>query len=211
MNYSIFTYRNVLMLITLFSLSFFVACNDDEEPEKKDNGEEKVWEPYQVKANTSFQYKYEKKENDELVSEGTFNINVGDPEVKISGTIDGNPLNLEESGSDDVTENFKDAIAATPALLLYNPIWEEGFMDQELEVGYSWSYPFGGLYYEFEVTGTDSYAGYEGYLIEIIYDDGSGNTERRYACINENLPLSLMTRFIDNPEEYYLELISYEE
>lgn len=215
MKLSIFTYRNVFMLITIFSLSLLFACGDDEEePEKIDNGEEEVWKPYQVKANTSFQYNYEKKEGGELVSQGTININVGDPEVKITGTIDGNPLNLEESGSDDVTENFKDAIEATPAQLLYNPTWEEAFMDQELEVGSSWSYPFGGLYYEFKVTETKNYAGYEGYVVEMTYENESGNIDRWEACINKNLPLSLMTRFIDDknvPEEYYLELISYEE
>lgn len=121
---------------------------------------------------------------------------------------------MEESGSDDVTENFKDAIESTPAQLLYNPTWKEAFMDQELEVGSSWSYPFGGLYYEFEVTGTDNYAGYEGYLVEMFYNDGSGNTVTRNACINENIPLSLMTHYSENGstyEEYYFELISYEE
>lgn len=199
----------------IFNLSLLFDCSeDDEEPEKIDNGEEEVWKPYQVKPNTSFQYEYEKKESDELVSSGIININVGNPEVVITGTIDGQDLNIEKNNSDNVTENFEDAIELTPAQLLYNPTWEEAFMDQDLEVGNSWLYPFGDVYYEFEVTGTDTYAGYEGYLVEIIYDDGFGNTDRRNACINENIPLSLMTRYIDNissPEEYYFELISYEE
>ncbi|MCF8359275.1 MAG: hypothetical protein K9H26_10980 [Prolixibacteraceae bacterium] len=215
MKYSVLTYRNILMLMTLLSLSLFVACKpDDDGPDNTGNDEEAVWEPFQVKANTSYQYDYEKSENDELVSQGTINIIVGDPEVVITGTIDGNPLNFEESGSDDVTENFKDAIEATPAQLLYNPTWEEAFMDHELEVGYSWSYPFGGLYYDFEVKGTADYLGFEGYLVEMIYVDQSGKTDSWNSCINQNIPLALMTRVVydlDNPEEYYMEITSYED
>lgn len=215
MKYSIFTDRNVLVFITLFSFSFFFACSDDhDEPEEVENGEEEIWEPYHVKPNTAYRYEYEKKEDDELISEGTINIDVGDPEVEITGTIDGQDLNLKKSDSDDVTENFVDALRMTPAAMLYNPYWETAFMDHELEVGNSWSYPFGDEYYEFEVKGTDEYAGHEGYLVEIIYVDGSGKTDSWNACINENIPLALMTQIIydhDNPEEYYFELISYEE
>ncbi len=212
MKYSVFTFRNVLMFITLFSFSFFVACSDDDL--EVENGEDAVWEPYQVKSNTSFRYDYDERDNDEVISEGTINIIVGDPEVEITGTIDGQDLYLKENDSDDVTENFVDAIKMTPAGFLYNPFWESAFMGQDLEVGSKWSYPFGGISYEFEVTGTAEYSGYEGYLVELIYVNESGKTDSWHSCINEDIPLALMTHVIldhDNPEEYYMELTNYEE
>jgi hypothetical protein len=61
------------------------------------------------------------------------------------------------------------------------------------------------------VTGTDTYAGYEGYILETIYQS-DGETVTVTSCVNPDLPVALMVRMEEEGgDRYHVELISYEE
>lgn len=205
----------VLLILAFFAFTALTACEDENDTtdDAEENGnQEKVWEPYQVKANTSFDYKFVQKENDDTVSSGNVVIDIGDPVVTISGEIDGQELSYTGESSSDVQENFESAMNFSPhAAMLYEPFWASAFTEQEIEIGNNWSYSAEGKSITFEVTQTDNYAGLEGKVVEIELDDGSGDTQSWTACVNPDVPLALMTRIIDGEEEYYLELTNYEE
>jgi len=194
--------------MAIFSLSFFIACEDDDTDENDENQTE-TWEPYQVEPNTVFEYDYEKKENDTLCATGDFRIEVGDPKVTITGTIDGQDFEVIRDDSDDPVENFENALTSHPyTSVLYYNVWPSEFDPEEVEVGDSWSYSYGGESLSFNVTGKDTYAGHEGYVVKMEYEDES-KTKSWEACVNKNIPLALMTRIIDDKEEWYFELTNY--
>ncbi|MFO8233888.1 MAG: hypothetical protein R6U04_00590 [Bacteroidales bacterium] len=209
MNHSNFKHpASIILIMAVFALSFFYACEEDDTTE---NNETETWEPYQVKPNTAFEYDFEKYENDTLSSSGNFRIEVGDPEVTITGTIDGEEFEVIQNDSDDPEENFKDALLSYPYTgALYHNAWPSEFDPEEVEVGDSWSYTYGGETLSFNVTGKETYAGYEGYVVKMEYQDES-ITQSWEACVNKNIPLALMSRIIDNEEEWSFELTNYEE
>ncbi|WP_016775578.1 hypothetical protein [Anaerophaga thermohalophila] len=96
---------------------------------------------------------------------------------------------------------------------LYQPLWMGAFTNQEIKTGASWSYEADGNTLSFVVTGTDEYAGYEGYVIEATFqgDDFEGTAEWE-TCINFDLPLPLMTDVTTGEgETFYIELTGYTE
>jgi len=201
---------SIILIMAIFALSFFLACEDDD---TSDNDEEttETWEPYQVKSNTAFEYDYEKYENDTLSASGDFRIEVGDPKVTITGTIDDHDYEVIQDDSDDPVENFENALRSYPFTgALYHDVWPSDFDPEEVEVGDSWSYGYGGESLSFNVTGKDTYAGYEGYVVKMEYKDESF-TQSWEACVNKNVPLALMSRIIDNEIRWYFELTYYEE
>lgn len=211
MNYSNFKHpKNMILVMAVFTLSFLMACEEDDTVENDENQTE-AWEPYQVEANTTFEYDYEKYENDSRVDSGEFKIEVGDPRVRITGNINGVEFEVIENDSNDPVENFEDAIVSYPYTgALYHDAWPSEFDPEEVEVGDSWSYTYGGETLSFNVTGKETYAGYEGYVVKMEYQDES-ITRSWEACVNKNIPLALMSRIIDNEEEWYFELTNYEE
>jgi len=212
MNHQNPKYSLLLIAVAIFALVIFSSC-EDEDNGNSQNEETEVWEPYDFSPNTSFEYDYEFFDASlDETSSGTLLIEVGDPEVTISGTIDGEDFNVTENTSSSIEDNFMGAVSKTPiALVLYQPYWSGAFSDQELEVGASWSYSYGGSSISFEVTGTDTYAGYEGYTIETIYQS-DGETVTVSSCVNPDLPVALMVNFEEGGgDTYRVELTSYEE
>ena len=205
-------YYAMLIAMAIFTLVMFSSC-EDEENGNSDNGETEVWEPYDFTANTSFEYDYEYTDvSSEEVTTGTMLIEIGDPEVTISGTIDGQDINITENISSDLEDNFISAVSKTPlAPVLYQPYWTGGFSQQELRVGASWSYSYGGSSISFEVTGKDTYAGYEGFTIETIIQD-DGETITMNTCVNPDLPVALMVSVEEaGGDTYWVEMTNYED
>lgn len=210
MKYSNNKFSVLLIIWALFAFISLPACEDDED-ETNDKENPETWEPYDLKAGTSYDYEFEFQENDEVASEGTVNIEVGNPEVTITTTIDGNEMEQMYDSSDEISENFIAGISQTPlAGLLYQPVWTSAFTGQDLETGASWSFSSndGSIY--FEVTGKDNFAGIEGYVIEAEFTDNSETTATWETCISHDLPLPLMTWVSDESGDIYLlELTSY--
>jgi hypothetical protein len=203
-------YYLVYMAMAVIALVVLSSCEDEGNGDSE-NGETEVWEPYNFSPNTSFEYDYEYNDvSQEETSSGTLLIEIGDPEVTISGTIDGEPFSVTENTSSDIEDNFFAAVSKTPiALVLYQPYWSGAFSGQDLEVGASWSYSYGGTSMSYEVTGTDTYAGYEGYTIETIYQS-DGETITVTTCVNPGLPVALMVNFEEaGGDTYRVELTNY--
>lgn len=211
MNYLNLKPPSIILIMAVFALSFFIACEEDDDTDENDENQTEAWEPYQVKPNTSYDYDYEKSENDSVVSEGKFTIEVGDPEVTITGTIDGETLEISRNTSDEPEENFEEVITSNPYTgVLYHTAWPSEFDPEEVEVGDSTSYTYGGETLSFIVSPKETYADYEGYVVKMEYQDES-ISQSWEVCVNKNVPLTLMTRIIDNEEEWYFELTNYEE
>ncbi len=198
--------------MAIMALVMFSSC-EDEDNGGSQNDETEVWEPFEFTPNTSFEYDYEYVDvSQEETTTGSLLIEVGDPEVTVSGTIDGEDFNVTENTSSNLEDNFIAAITKTPiAIVLYQPYWAGAFSQQELEVGASWSYSYGGASMSFEVTGTDTYAGYEGFTIETVYQ-AEGETITVNTCVHPDLPVALMVNMEEaGGDTYRVELTSYEE
>ena len=206
--------KTALLLLGWAVIAFvsFTGCEDSENGENDENGESQIWEPYELKAGTSYDYDFEFLENDEITSAGSVNIEAGDPEVTITTTIDGEEITQVYNTSDDLDDNFITGISQTPlAGFLYQPIWLGAFTGQDIETGATWSYSSNEGSVQFEVTGKDTYAGIEGHVIEAVFTDGNSTTTWE-TCISYDLPLPLMTWVTDdNNNEYIIELTSYSE
>jgi len=213
MKYSNNKYSLLLIAWAVFTFILLPACEDDNDESDDNNGNPEAWEPYDLKAGTSYDYEFEFLEDNEVSSEGTVNIEVGNPEVTITTTIDDNEMEQVYDSSDEISQNFITGIGQTPlAGFLYQPLWTGAFSGQELKTGANWSFSSneGSIY--FEVTGKDSYAGIEGYVIEAEFTDGSETTATWKTCISYDLPLPLMTWVSDEiGDEYLIELTSYNE
>jgi len=210
MNHQNPKYSLLLIAVAIFALVMFSSCEDEENGDPE-NAETEVWEPFEFTPNTSFEYDYEYNDvSQEETSSGTLLIEIGDPEVTISGTIDGEDFSVTENTSSELEDNFFAAVGKTPiAGVLYQPYWSGAFSEQELEVGASWSFSYGGTSMSYEVTGTDSYAGYEGYTIEAIYQ-ADGETITITTCVNPELPVALMVNFEEGGgDTYRVELTNY--
>ncbi len=213
-------YQNIkflrfFMLLALGGMLFFTSCEEDDETNENgdDNTNGEVWEPYQVKANTSYSYDFERKENEQVVSTGSVQIDIGDPEVEVTGTVNDDNFNFTNNASTNVEENFAAAVLQTPiGGIVYQPHWSSAFMNQEIEVGASWSFSYDDNSVSFEVTGTDSYAGIEGFIIETIVEEESEGTIIWETCVSPDVPLALMTNvnYGDGMEDTF-ELTNYSE
>lgn len=205
-------YSLVLIVLAIFTLVMFSSCEDEDNGGSQDD-ETEVWEPFDFSPNTSFEYDYEFFDASlEETSSGTLLIELGDPEVTISGTIDGEDFNVTENNSSNLEDNFIAAVSKTPiGLVLYQPYWAGAFSGQELRVGTSWSYSYGGASMSFEVTGKDQYAGYEGFVTETVYQ-AEGESITTTSCVHPDLPVALMVNIEDSGgDTYRVELTSYEE
>src|SRR6056297_1543829 len=152
-------YQNLKFPLTFIALAILVlvmcsSCEDENNGDSQ-NDETEVWEPYAFTPNTSFEYDYEYTDASlKQTSSGTFLIEVGDPEVTISGTLDDEEFSVTENTSSDVSENFISAVSKTPlAMVLYQSYWTGAFSGLELKVGASWSFSYGGSSMSYEVTG----------------------------------------------------------
>ncbi len=210
-----YNYKNIQDPVFLFAFIFFAiallpACDDDNGDD--DNGEEKIWKPYEVKANTAYEYDFEQRQNNEVISSGSARIDIEDPEVIITGTIDNEDFSVTSNTYDDVNDNFISAISMTPlGPFLYQPILLGAFTNQNIKIGNTWSYTYEGNTISFSVTGEDEYAGYTGYVIETTYQDEE-ETIVWNSVVNPDIPLPLMTHIeYDNGLEYYIEITSFED
>ena len=205
-------YSLVIIAMAIFAMVMFSSC-EDESNDDPENDDTEVWEPFEFTPNTSFEYDYEYNDvSQEETSTGTFLIELGDPEVTISGTIDGEDFSVTENTSSDLADNFLSAVIKTPiAVVLYQPYWSGAFSGQELRVGASWSFSYGGASMSYEVTGKDTYAGYEGFTIVNIYEDDE-ETVTITTCVHPDLPIALMVNFEEEGgDTYRVELTNYEE
>ncbi|MFW5754300.1 MAG: hypothetical protein ACOCV9_05805 [Marinilabiliaceae bacterium] len=211
MKYSKNKYSVLMIAWALIVSVSFSACEDENDETTEDDNNAETWESYDLKAGTSYDYEFEFTEDNEVTSEGTVTIEVEDPEVTITTTIDGDETEQTYDSSDEISQNFISGIEESPVdEFLYQPMWTGAFSDQELETGANWSFSAddGSIY--FEVTGTDSYADIEGYVIEAEFTDGSETTAMWETCITHDLPLPLMTWVSDEEGDHYLiELTSY--
>lgn len=212
MKYQNLKYPLTFIVLAIFALVMFSSC-EEEDNNDPENDETEVWEPYAFTPNTSFEYDYEYNDvSQEETSTGTFLIELGDPEVTISGTLDGEDFSVSENTSSDLSENFISAVSKTPlAMVLYQSYWTGAFSGQELEVGASWSFSYAGASMSYEVTGTDSYAGYEGYTIETNYQS-DGEEVTINSCIHPDLPVALMVNMEEGGgDTYRVEMTNYED
>lgn len=198
------------MLFIFFAFVLLPACDDDDD-DNNINGEEEIWEPYEVEANTAYEYDFQQQEDNMTITSGSARIDIGDPEVEISGTIGDENFSASSNTSDDVTDNFISAVSMTPlGLFMYQPFLIGAFTNQDIEIGQSWNYQQNGNSISFSVTGEEEYAGYMGYVIETTYQDDE-ETIVWNSAVNPDIPLPLMTQIIyPDGREYYIEITSYE-
>lgn len=207
-------YQILGMAMAVFVMIFLPSCDDENAEDAITEEEMENWEPYDLKANTSYDYDFEITEEGNESSSGSAHIKVGDPEVEISGTFNGEEFSNSHNMSEEISENFISAISMTPlAGFMYQPMWMGAFAGQEVRVGASWTYSYGGSSINFNVTGKETYAGHEGFVIITTMQDS--NTEESVewiSCITSELPLPLMTQVTHSDgEKYYMELTNYEE
>jgi hypothetical protein len=210
-------YKNIwksiaFLLASVVMISTLASCEDDNSDDTENNDPE-TWEPYQLKANTSYEYDFEVTDNGATTSSGNVIINIGDPEVDISGTIDGVPFNYSNNNFDDINQNFIAAVSQSPvAVVIYQPAWMGAFSNQYLEVGNSWSYSYDNNSFLFEITGKDTYAGYEGFVMKTTFTNAEDETVIWNSCVHHEIPLPLMSHVeYSEGEEYYMELTGYQE
>lgn len=212
MYYQNLKYSGMFIVLAFFAFTLLTSCEEEENGESNKD-ETEVWEPYEFDTNTSFEYDYEYLDaSQDDTSSGTLLVEIGDPEVEISGTIDGQEFSMTESTSSDVDDNFTSAISKTPiAPVLHQPYWTGAFSEQELEVGAYWDFSYGDASITFEVTGTDEYAGYEGYVIEANFEDAETATYME-TCVKPELPIALMINIEEEGgNKYIVELTSFED
>jgi hypothetical protein len=208
--------QSLLLLFILSGALLMVSCEDDKTDDSSDpdNLDGEVWEPYQLKANTAFDYDFTMTAADNENTSGTARIEIGDPEVEVSGTVNGQDFNYVSNSSEDINENFMAAVSQSPiGMTLYQPIWFNAFAGQSIQVGSSWSYNFQGSSITFEVTETRTIAGIEGYVVETVFLDAeSGESINWYTCINQEIALPLLVSVdYDEEESYDIELTGYED
>lgn len=212
----------VTIALAIFSIATLTSCEkkdsekdkqaDDDNGNGNGNGTENVWEPYKFSTNTYYSYDYEYTENGEVTSSGIVEIKIYDPKVEIIATIDGEEIVSEANIYDDIFENFTMAIITTPLYgILYTSYWAAAFSDRDLEVGASWSYSYQNSSFSYAITGKETYAGYEGYVIESTWQD-EGETITWHSCICIDVPLPLMAEIeYDNSSVQYMELTEFSE
>jgi hypothetical protein len=214
---TIFWNQRLWLLFAIFGAALMVSCEDDETDNTNDpdNLEGEIWEPYQLKANTAFDYDFTiTADNNEPSSSGTVRIEIGDPEVEVSGNIDGQDFNYINNSTEDINTNFIGAVSQSPiGMTLYQPMWFSAFSDQSIKVGSSWSYNYQGSSITFDVTDTKTIAGIKGFVVETVFWDAALEENINwYTCINQQIPLPLLASVDYNDEEtYYIELTGYEE
>lgn len=209
--------KNQSFSLILLALSFifavsFSACEDENDTNDNDD-DFTEWEPYDLKANTAYDYDFEFTEGDEETSGGSVSIAIGDPDVEVSWNVGDQTYENTYDSEDNIEDNFIGAISQTPlAGFLYQPLWFGAFSGQEIKTGASWSYSAQDSSIEFEVTGTDTYAGEEGYVVMAVFEDESGATATWETCVSSDVPLPLMTSVTDEDDDhYFIELTNYEE
>ena len=215
MNYHKLKYPGIFMAMAFFVFALLTSCDEEADDNAEPNKEEtQEWEPYQFTKNTSYKYEYESlDENGDTSSAGSFEVIIGDPEVTINASIDGEEYSFTQS-SGSVEENFTFVVSNSPlAGVLYHPYWNNAFSDQGIHEGASWSFSSDEVSISFDVTGKDDYAGYEGFVLETVVEDKEENTTTTTeACINLDMPIPLMVSMIEgNGEQYTMELLNYEE
>ncbi|MCF8307920.1 MAG: hypothetical protein K9I68_02810 [Bacteroidales bacterium] len=213
-----FKYLSFFIALTFFGFTALTSCEEDSsnDPNGNNNGTEKTWEPYKFDPNVSFTYEFYTMENGEEQSSGTIEIMIQDPAVEVNATIDGEFYSFSSDSHDAISENFQEAVNNTPAgIVIYQPYWENAFADQVIEEGASWSYNFEDGSVSFEVTGTDTYAGIEGYVVEYDIQNDSGENAMWELCANLGMSLPLMSHVESsddsNSETFHLELTDYQE
>lgn len=155
-------------------------------------------------------------ENGEEQSSGTIEIMIQDPAVEVDATIDGENYSFVSNNYDAINENFQEAVNNTPVgIIIYQPYWENAFADQVIEEGASWSYTFDEGSLDFEVTGTETYTGFEGYVVTYDFRGDSGDTFSWEICANLEMSLPLMSHFESSDgstsETFHIELTDYQE
>lgn len=210
-------FNKSLALLFIFSGALLMAsCEDDENSDTRDtdNLEGQVWEPYQLKANTSYDYDFTISEESTEPSSGIISIDIGDPDVEVSGLVNDQEFYYTGNSGEDINENFIAALSPSPiGMTLYQPFWLNAFADQAIRVGNSWSYNYLGSSITFEVTETRTVAEIEGFVIETEFTDAeSGISVNWYTCINQEIPLPLLVS-VDYGEQgaYHMELTGYED
>ncbi len=216
MKRSKFLIQNLLIVFISSGALFFTACDEDENDDMNDpdNSQGEVWEPYQLEPNTAYEYDFSITDGSGApTSSGSVRIDIGDPEVEVSGDVDNQNFSFMQNSSDNVNDNFIAAVSQSPiGMTLYQPFWFGAFAGQSLEVGNSWSYTIEGSSIEFNVTGTQTIAGWEGFIVETDYYDAESEESISWTtCVNQEVPLPLMANIKYNEnEEYYIELTNYE-
>ncbi|MCF8231728.1 MAG: hypothetical protein K9J27_06005 [Bacteroidales bacterium] len=210
-----FKYLSFFIVVTVFGFAALTSCEEDDSndsPNDNGNGTEKTWEPYKFDPNVFFAYDFYTQENGEEQSSGTVEIQIQDPAVEVDVTIDGENYNFVSNSYDAISDNFRDAVSNTPVAIIYQPYWESAFADEVIEEGSSWSYTFDEGSISFEVTGTDTYAGIEGYVVEYDFQNDSGENVMWEICANLEMSLPLMSHWEDSEGEvYHIELTDYQE
>ncbi len=210
-----FWIQRLLLLIIGFGSMMMVSCDDDDtnDSEDPDNIEEQTWEPYQLKANTAYDYDFSMTDEDNSYS-GTARIEIGDPEVEVTGNLNGQDFNHISDSSDDINQNFISAVSQSPlGMTFYQPLMLNAFNDRTFEVGNAWSYSYEGSSISFDITETITIAGIDGYVVETEFTDAeSGEILFWSMVVNQEIPLPLQFNadYGEN-ETYYMELTAYEE
>ncbi|PWD97783.1 hypothetical protein [Marinilabilia rubra] len=206
-------FKTLLLLIASTAMISTLASCEDENSDDTETDEFETWEPYQLKANTSYEYNFEIRDNEVVTSSGDVMIEIGEPDVEITGTMDGTPFNYTNNNFDDINQNFISAVSQSPiGIVIYQPVWMGAFTNQNLEVGSSWSYSYENNSFLFEITGTDTYGGYEGYVMQTTFTNAEDETVIWNSCVKPEIPLPLMSH-VEYPEgeEYFMELTNYQE
>jgi hypothetical protein len=84
---------------------------------------------------------------------------------------------------------------------LFSIPWNQYFLDANLELGKKWSYEAPGVKVEFEVTGTQTYAGLTG-SVGTWKTTSGGQTMTCSFCVNPSLPMALYVKYYGTPASW---------
>ena len=217
--------KKVLHYFTAFLIVLFLplaSCDDDNDTEpgngngddNGDNGGVEKWEPYDFENHTStaMEYEFELQEDGETVLAGTSTIEIEAPAVTLTIVMNGEESVFSSDSYDNVEDNFNEVVNEPPFIgsVLFGNSWPAIFEDQELYVGASWSMNFGGDSVDLEITGTETYAGVEGYVAEYTLEYEDGEIVTYTICVDPDIPLPLMVELEEEGAYYHLTMTNYE-
>ena len=109
-------------------------------------------------------------------------------------------------GTDTVANDTIQGLSGNPFAMicvmpLFNIPWNQYFLDANLELGKKWSYEAPGVKVEFEVTGTQTYAGLTG-SVGTWKTTAAGQTMTCSFCVNPNLPMALYVKYYGAPTSW---------
>ena len=145
-------------------------------------------------------------------TEGWFTVNITDGgsgklKLDVAGNYAGQTFaGTVTASTDTVANDTIQGLSGNPfAMICVVPLfsipWNQYFLDANLELGKKWSYEAPGVKVEFEVTGTQTYAGLTG-SVGTWKTTSGGQTMTCSFCVNPSLPMALYVKYYATPASW---------